>query len=833
MRYCAVFVAIFAAALTAAPPISAQDVNAGASTQAAAVSDPAFDEAIEAAKIAMMADPEKALLQSERALKLAGQQSADEKLVSRATALWLKAESLIGLNRLDEAGEIASEAVAIAEQEVPNTKLHGDILRSRGAVRALSGNVQDALADYLSAHDIFRNAKVDRSQAIALQDIGQIYWEAGDYKRTLRYYDQAVEIYNDDPGFALSNHNNLGETYKMLERFAEAEQEYGKAKEAARKLGSPMLETRILSNLALVQVEQRKLDDAQGTAESALALTRNGEAADWRDFVYGVLARIAFERGNDRGAARYLDQTFAGADFSTTDLVYREFHDLGATVFERLGQSGKALSHLKAFQRLDGQARALVSSTSSQLMAAEFDFANQNLRISQLKQGQLERDIQIERQRTEFRTTVFTGFAIAVSVVLVLVLIAFFSIRRSRNEVRAANTELQSVNTDLEHALKAKTDFLAMTSHEIRTPLNGILGTSQVLLANRAIDKDSMGRVKLIHSAGETMKALVDDLLDVAKMESGEVSLDVAPTQIRPILTDAADLWRSKLQSKGLEFTLDIRDMPDWVETDGDRIRQIIFNLLSNAVKFTRHGAVTLAAEVDPETGELAISVKDTGIGIPVDDQGKVFEAFHQVDNATTREFSGTGLGLSICNSLAVALGGHMEVESAVDRGSTFRLVLPVKALDSADTQSEAAPTTLDECRVGLIEANAMKQAILVGLIEPHVKSVAPFSNAEDCESALASGLLDHVILDAGSAAGENDPIVRLRELLERANEAQTPTTVLYAPNNELPLEAVSQLAHSQLLLKPVAGETLIACLQEHYSKLSDNAEDMTYASAA
>ncbi|MEO1222337.1 MAG: tetratricopeptide repeat protein, partial [Pseudomonadota bacterium] len=597
-------------------PLSAQDGTEPATP---------FDAAIEDAKVNMMADPEAALVSSGSALELAEAQTSEERNVNRATALWLKAESLIGLNRLDEAGEIATEALAIVEVAAPGAKLNGDLLRSRGAVRALSGNVQDALTDYQAAHEIYREAGIARSQAIALNDLGQIYWEAGDYTRTLQYYEQAVEIYNDDPGFQLGNHNNLGETYKMLERYADAEREYELAIEAARELGSPLLETRILSNLALVQIEQGKLGAADRTTARALSLARSGEAADWRDFVFGVQARLAYERGQLTRSARFLDQTFAGADLTETDLLYREYHELGAKVFEEIGQTSKALTHLRAYQRLDSQARDLVSSASSQLLAAEFDYANQNLRIAQLKQGQLERDIQIERERSEFRTMAFFGIAVALMIVLGLTLAAFFSVRRSRNEVRAANEELTVVNTDLEHALKAKTDFLAMTSHEIRTPLNGILGTAQVLLASGAIDEANLKRVELIQSAGTTMKALVDDLLDVAKMESGEVSIELAPTSIKSILKDAGFLWGDKMREKNLEFISEIGEIPALVQTDGGRLRQIVFNLLSNAVKFTHEGSVTLRAYKDEDKGELAIEVADTGIGIPEAQQAQIF----------------------------------------------------------------------------------------------------------------------------------------------------------------------------------------------------------------
>ncbi len=793
----------------------------------------AFEEAIEAAKSNMMADPEEALTQAQRALALAERQTGDEKGINQATALWLKSEALIGLNRLDEAGEFATEALEIVEPTAPGSKLNGDLLRSRGAVRALSGNVQEALSDYQAAFEIFRKAGITRSQAMALQDLGQIYWEAGDYERTLSYYEQAVEIYNDDPGFALSNHNNLGETYKMLGRFAEAEREYRLAIDAARELESAILQTRILSNLALVQVEQNKLSEASQTTSLALSLSRSGDAADWRNFVYGVQARIAYERGNPQSAAQFLDQAFDGADLEATDLVYREYHELGSKVFEEIGQSDKALAHFRAFQRLDSQARDLVASASTQLLAAQFDFANQNLRISQLKQGQLERDIQIERERSEFRTMAFVGVAVALMIVLGLTVTSLISIRRSRNEVRATNAELTVANTDLEHALKAKTDFLAMTSHEIRTPLNGILGSAQVLVANSEIDASNMRRVKLIQSAGQTMKALVDDLLDVAKMESGEVSVELEPTAIEPILSDAANLWSDKLRGNNLEFALEANDLPELVVTDGGRLRQIVFNLLSNAVKFTHEGSVKLRASCERTEETITIEVTDTGIGIAEADQKQIFDAFHQVDNATTREFSGTGLGLSICKNLAVALGGRIELESKLGVGSTFRVILPLFEAKVEEDKPNVRPTTLAECRLCLVEANQMKSAILTGLLEPHARLVSAVGDAAQCIEKIDANSTDHIILDAATIAPTAGDLSNLRDLLSHAQKAGVAVSVLFSPKSDLPFEQVAQMPHSQLLLKPIAGDALITALKEHYDVDHSSNQQSSLASAA
>jgi signal transduction histidine kinase len=777
----------------------------------------AFERAIGDAKSAMMmADPQGALGKSDIALQRAAALPAREAVIGRATALWLKVEANIGLNRLAEAEKLLQQALPLAERHAPNTKLHGDLMRSRAGIAGLHGKMQEALRDYLAAHRIFRAAGEERSQAIALQDIGQLYWEAGDYDRMLRYYQQAKELYDDDPGFSLTTHNNRGEALRMLGREAEAEQEYKAALGDARELGSTLLEMRILSNLARIQAELGKFVDAQRNAERALRLSGNAEAADWRSYVYGTLAKIAVARGQDERAARLIDSAFAGVDLSRTEILDKEFHELAAGIYERLGKTDLALAHLKAFQRLDSEARDLTASASSQLLAARFDFANQNLRISQLKQGQLERDVQMERQRVAYRTTLFTALAVAGAIVLGLVTFAFFQIRRSRNEVRATNTVLTEVNFQLEKALKAKTDFLAMTSHEIRTPLNGILGMTQVMLASPKITGEEREQVQLVYGAGQTMRALVDDILDVAKMEKGEVSVELAPTRLRPILQDAIALWQGQATGKGLLLEADLEAAPALVETDGGKVRQIVFNLLSNAIKFTAEGAVRLIATCDRDAGTLCLVIEDTGIGIPQEEQGDIFESFHQVDNAMTRQFSGTGLGLAICRNLANALGGTIALESELGKGSRFIVTLPLREGESSARQR---PATLAEARLGVLEANEMKRGMIKGLVQTHVRSVLDLPSGEAAIEQLATGAVDHLLIDAGSATitGEGR-LEALAHTIAAATEQGVPTMVLLAPDEELTVEAVAALAPTALLLKPVKGGELMRTLRGAYA---------------
>ena len=803
MRIACLLVYLAAALLPAAPAWAAPP----SSPQRAA-----FEQAIQQAKSAMVADPQIALGKSDVALQRVAALAPGEAEIARATALWLKSEANISLNRLPEAEELLTIALPLAERHARNTKLHGDLMRARGATAQLRGKVQDALRDYLAAHQIFRAAGEQRSQAITLQDIGQLYWEAGDYQRMLRYYEQAQELYDDDPGFSMTTHNNRGEALRKLGRAAEAEQEFTVALGNARALGASLLEMRMLSNIALVQSEQGKFAEAQRNAERALRLSAAAEAADWRPFVYGTLAKIAAERGDERQAASLLQRAFAGVDLSTTDSVYREFHELAADLYGRLGRTDQALAHLRAFQRLDSEARDLTATIGSQLLAARFDFANQNLRISQLKQGQLERDVQIERQRVNFRTTLFTALAIAGAIVLALVTFAFFSIRRSRNEVRATNTVLTEVNFQLEKALKAKTDFLAMTSHEIRTPLNGILGMTQVMLASPRLAGEEREQMQLVYGAGQTMRALVDDILDVAKMETGEVSVELAPTRLNPILEDAIALWRGEAGNKGLALEADLADVPVLVETDGGKVRQIVFNLLSNAIKFTGEGSVRLTASSDRAAETLRLVVEDTGIGIPEAEQAQVFEAFHQVDSAMTRKFSGTGLGLAICRNLATALGGTIVLESELGKGSRFIVTLPLREVDPA---SQQRPATLADVRLGVLEANEMKRGMIKGLVEPHVRSAIDTAHGAAALEQLAAGVVDHLLIDAASVgtAGQGR-LGALAQIVARANEEGVSTTVLLAPDEELSMEAVAALGPTSLLLKPVKGGALIRALR-------------------
>ena len=784
-----------------------------------------FDRNIAATKAAMMTDPQRALDLSATALKTAEAfPDSPQKQIAIATAEWLEGEALIGINAPDRARPIIEKAVATVERAAPDTKLDGDLMRSRGALAAMAGNVQEALADYQRAHEIFRKAGVLRSQAIALQDIGEIYLDAGDYQRVLDYYRQSAEVFSDDPFLLLTTHNNRAEVLRVMKRFPEAIAEFRAALVIARKVDSPLLETRILTNLSLAQVATGDLAGADRSVARAMQLSASGEAHGWQSSVFGAAAKIAATRGHYTEAAALLEKAFAGADLTKTDMPYREFHELASVVYEKTGNQRLALAHLRAYQRLDSQARNLSSSANAQLMAARFDFANQNLKISTLKQGQLKRDIEIERQRSTFRTVILGGLLGAGGIVLALLLASYFSIRKSRNEVRAANDTLTSVNTKLEKALQAKTEFLATTSHEIRTPLNGILGMTQVLLADSRVPAEFRDKVEVVHGAGEAMRALVDDILDVAKMETGQVSVAHEDTDLSAILKDAAKLWSGQAESKGITLTLarSAPAVPARIMSDEARLRQIVYNLMSNAVKFTLEGAVELAAEVEAgDAGEtLVIRVTDTGIGIAEDQHELIFEAFRQVDSGVSRQFGGTGLGLSICRSLSSAMGGEIGVESHLGTGSIFTLRLPLTRLAGAPAaQATGAPASLASARLLIVERNALNQSILRAVLGGATGEIEIAADGEAAIDAIKGSGITHVLIEAGSAALDGrDMVTSLRIIAACAREHGALCSIMCGAGDAPGVADTIAIGASQIIQKPIGPDALIEALRAPYA---------------
>jgi len=248
-------------------------------------------------------------------------------------------------------------------------------------------------------------------------------------------------------------------------------------------------------------------------------------------------------------------------------------------------------------------------------------------------------------------------------------------------ELAEQNELLRRQHIALEQASALKSQFLANMSHEFRTPLNAILGYTHMLLngVTGPISEHQRKSLSRIDSNSRHLLALINDILDITRIEAGRMPLNLTTFEIHELVSEVMSELEPIIRRSSLKVIPKVSRSLKGVKSDRQKVKQVVLNLLSNALKFTPAGSVTISASYDESKRWVAISVQDTGVGIPPEDQGKVFEDFRQLDTSPTRGYGGTGLGLSICRRLAQMLGGSIELVSTVNKSSTFTLKLPTR----------------------------------------------------------------------------------------------------------------------------------------------------------
>lgn len=781
----------------ATPPSPAREANEG------------YADAVAEAKAAMLINPQQALIKAIEAERLSSRiAQVDDRSVAIATAQWLQGEAYLRTNKSDMAEAPIESAIAQVAQRQPKSKLHGDLLLSLGWLDSNRVRMGDALRDYQGAFEIYRKLNDPRGQARALVFIASLYDQAREQQTALKYFQQALDIYQSDVNLSLSIHNNRALSLALLRRYPEARDELAKALSIAKILGSRNLLEQIYINIAWIQLKIGNLS----RAEQALVFAR--KVADTSDLglrsrLLATDAQISLQRGDVVQARALMVRSLVGLSPKDTDMTYRDVHQTAYDIYSMIGDAKGALGQLQALKRMDDDATKLATDTKTALMAARFDFANQELKISQLKATELQRSIAFERAHAQTQRYMFLGASAAVAVVIAMLAVGLVTIRRSRDRVRAANDDLAVTNDALGKALAAKTEFLATTSHEIRTPLNGILGMTQVMLADRALGTAIRDRLDIVHGAGVRMRALVDDILDVAKMETGNLTIESAPFDLRATVIEATRMWDEQARAKGLSFVVDLDGCPDMIMGDAARVRQIVFNLLSNALKFTTSGEVALTIDVATDD-RLRIAVTDSGIGISPGKFEEIFESFKQADAGTTRQFGGTGLGLSICRNLARAMGGEVSVGSAIGRGATFTLTLPlIRAEPIAITERCAVEGTVTL----VLDRNPITRSMFTALLAPRCGPVGCATSVDEAIARLDLGNVARVLIDDATVRGQGDHIAALTRIAYAAASACVETTLLWPISADREREELLATGITRVVAKPVSGADLIAAV--------------------
>ncbi len=381
-------------------------------------------------------------------------------------------------------------------------------------------------------------------------------------------------------------------------------------------------------------------------------------------------------------------------------------------------------------------------------------------------------------------------------------------------KVEERTRELAIANQRLREASQAKSEFLANMSHELRTPLNSIIGFSEILLEQTfgELNERQLRYVRNIHTSGTHLLALINDILDLSKVEAGKIELKCEHLPLRDTLEECQTLVKTMASKKNIALSLSVEGV-DTVWADPVRFKQIMYNLLSNAVKFTPEGgSVTVTARPCGEMVE--ISVADTGIGIAKEHLDKIFEEFYQVDSSYSKQYKGTGLGLSLTKKLVELHGGRIWVESEVGKGSTFTFVLPLRPEEVPSPEKEISPPEEAEGEkplVLVVEDEEQAREILTVYLEEAGYSVA---HAADGEEAIekAKKLKPHAItLDI--ILPKKDGFEVLKELKRLPETKDIPVIIVsIVENRELGLS----LGATDYLIKPVDKNELISKLGEH-----------------
>ena len=383
---------------------------------------------------------------------------------------------------------------------------------------------------------------------------------------------------------------------------------------------------------------------------------------------------------------------------------------------------------------------------------------------------------------------------------------------------KTIEAELRKAKEAAEASSNAKSQFLANMSHEIRTPLNGVLGMAQALEGD-GLTPPQKEKVNIILDSGKSLMALLNDVLDLTKIEAGKLEISNVPGDFLHTMKRTRQLFQSTAEDKGLDlFVRYDSNFPQRLSYDPTRVRQCVSNLLSNAIKFTAQGSVEVAISAKrQDDGQflVAVDVNDTGIGMSEETTAKLFTVFTQADGATTRKFGGSGLGLAISRQLARMMGGDITVTSEEGRGSTFRLTFkaqeaaPAAATAPAAKTAEPSKRTLRGLRVLLTDDNAINRQVIKLFLAPQGCDIVEATNGKEALDKIAQNEFDIVLLDV------HMPVMDGKEAIQRIRASDTwnalPVIALTADAMSGDREKYLALGMTDYVSKPVDQRELIA----------------------
>lgn len=621
-------------------------------------------------------------------------------------------------------------------------------LANIGNLQRKGNRVSEALKTYSIASAVQERCEDKTYYCATLQAIGACYNTIKDFNTSITYFRKALEfatLYNDSAAICNAHHGSAN-AYLGLQKLDSARQAYFHSLNCYKETGNTYLIGYAYEGLSELAAHENRIDSAVIYCGEALKIYQSIGAVPDVIYIKELTAQHLLK------GERYADARRTLLDAKSMLSVQDQKQE--QEIITLLSQAEAGLGNYK--MAYEYQLRAEFLSDSLSLgdekneiakLASKYETEKRDRQI-ELEQAQRQ-TLQVEHDKQKQQKYFLLGGLILLALLALGLINRYRQKQKTARELAEKNVIIEQEKDRAERSERVKQQFLANMSHEIRTPVNAINGLSRLLL-NKNHDEQTTEYLKAINHSGENLLVVLNDVLDISKLEAGKLLIDKKPFALRSEIDSIVSVFAESARIKKVHFVLNYDNhLPDVVLGDAARLVQVLHNLVSNAIKFTHDGEVVLSAQQLP-ADLVAIEVRDTGIGIAPDQQEKIFEDFIQADNQNTRSYGGTGLGLAIAKRLVELMDGRLHLSSEINKGSTFRIELPMPAANGVVKSDDVFVTNNQPLHIIVAEDNEYNWWVTQGTLNQYFPKATLYraKNGKEVLTLVEEDEYDLILMD-------------------------------------------------------------------------------------